>query len=101
MTRILDELIDVAGRGIHHFRHGYDEAPISLLLFYPLSELNNPNFDFERAKVKHVKHEKTQFGSAAKITWYEDNIKETGFAATADVAAETLTIPVDASGLQV
>jgi hypothetical protein len=57
------------------------------MLFYDLSSLNSSDVDFKGAKVKHAKYEKTRFGDAKKITWYEDSIKEQGFQVTADVSA--------------
>lgn len=102
MAKIIDELTKANWRGLYHFRYGYEEAPIVTMLFYDLSSLNSSDVDFKGAKVKHAKYEKTRFGDAKKITWYEDSIKEQGFQVTADVTATwagvnaTLTV---ASGL--
>ena len=99
MTKIIDELTKVNGRGIHHFRYGYEEAPITAMLFYDLTSLNNADVDFKGAKVKHAKMEKTKFADATKITWYEDNIKEASFTSTETTAAVTFTVSI--STLQV
>lgn len=99
MTKIIDELTKVNGRGIHHFRYGYEEAPITTMLFYDLTSLNNADVDFKGAKVKHAKMEKTKFADATKITWYEDNIKESSF--TADSTSATTTFDVSITTLQV
>lgn len=87
MAKIIDELTRANGRGIYHFRYGYEEAPIITMLFYDLSSLNSSDLDFKGVKVKHAKYEKTRFGDAKKITWYEDSVKEQGFQVTADVTA--------------
>ena len=57
MTKIIDELKKQDGRGIHHFRYGYEEAPLTMMLFYDMTALNDPNFSFEKSKVKHAKIE--------------------------------------------
>ena len=87
MSKIIDELTKANGRGLYHFRYGYEEAPIITMLFYDLSSLNSSDVDFKGAKVKHAKYEKTRFGNDKKITWYEDSVKEQGFQVTADVTA--------------
>lgn len=99
MAKIMDELTKVNGRGIHHFRYGYEEAPITTMLFYDLTSLNNADVDFKGAKVKHAKMEKTKFADATKITWYEDNIKEASFTATSTSATTTFNVSI--STLQV
>lgn len=99
MAKIMDELTKVNGRGIHHFRYGYEEAPITTMLFYDLTSLNKADVDFKGAKVKHAKMEKTKFADATKITWYEDNIKEASFTATS--TSGTTTFDVSISTLQV
>ncbi|HPC34073.1 MAG TPA: hypothetical protein PLP73_00275 [Candidatus Absconditabacterales bacterium] len=99
MAKIIDELTKANGRGIHHFRYGYEEAPIVAMLFYDLTSLNNSDLDFKGAKVKHAKMEKTKFANATKITWYEDNIKESSFTATGTTAGTTLDVSI--STLQV
>lgn len=99
MAKIIDELTKANGRWIHHFRHGYEEAPIVAMLFYDLTSLNNSDLDFKGAKVKHAKMEKTKFANSTKITWYEDNIKESSFTATGTTAGTTLDVSI--STLQV
>lgn len=94
MTKIIDELKKQDGRGIHHFRYGYEEAPLTMMLFYDMTALNDPNFSFEKAKVKHAKIEKTKFADATKITWYEDTIKEASFTATAPSALTTFDVSI-------
>ena len=94
MTKIIDVLTKENGRGIHHFRYGYEEAPITMMLFYDMSSLNDPNFSFESAKVKNTKMEKTQFADATKITWYEDTIKEASFTSTQTTGATTFTVSI-------
>lgn len=79
MAKIIDELTKANWRGLYHFRYGYEEAPIITMLFYDLSSLNSSDIDFKGARVKHAKYEKTRFGDAKKITWYEDSIKEQWF----------------------
>jgi len=69
------------------------------MLFYDLTSLNNSDLDFKGAKVKHAKMEKTKFANATKITWYEDNIKESSFTATGTTAGTTLDVSI--STLQV
>lgn len=89
MTKIIDVLTRANWRGIYHFRYGYEEAPIITMLFYDLSSLNSSDLDFKGAKVKHAKYEKTRFGDAKKITWFEDSVKEEWFTVDADVTAPT------------
>lgn len=90
MAKIIDELTKANGRGIQHIRYGYEEAPITAMLFYDLTSLNSADIDFKGAKVKHAKIEKTKFADAEKVTWYEDNIKEASFTATAASATTTI-----------
>lgn len=92
MAKIIDVLAQKNGRGIHHFRYWYDEAPLTMMLFYDMTALNSSNFSFESAKVKHAKVEKTKFADATKITWYEDSVKEASFTATQTTAATTFTV---------
>ena len=99
MSKIIDLLTKENGRGLFHFRYWYDEAPITMMLFYDMTSLNDPNFSFEKAKVKNAKIEKTKFSDATKITWYEDTIKESSFTATAD--STTTTIDISITTLQV
>lgn len=87
MAKIIDELTKANWRGLYHFRYGYEEAPIITMLFYDLSSLNSSDIDFKGAKVKHAKYEKTRFGDAKKITWYEDSVKEEWFTIDSDVTA--------------
>ena len=94
MAKIMDELTKVNGRGIHHFRYGYEEAPITTMLFYDLTSLNKADVDFKGAKVKHAKMEKTKFADATKITWYEDNIKEASFTATSTSGTTTFDVSI-------
>lgn len=94
MAKIIDLLTKENGRWIHHFRYGYEEAPITMMLFYDMASLNDPNFSFEKAKIKNAKMEKTKFADATKITWYEDTVKESSFTATATSATTTLTISI-------
>lgn len=92
MAKIIDELTKQNGRGIHHIRYGYEEAPITAMLFYDLSSLTKSDVDFKGAKVKHAKMEKTKFADATKITWYEDNVKEASFTATNTAAGTTFNV---------
>ena len=94
MTKIIDELTKENGRGIHHFRYGYEEAPLTMMLFYDMTALNASNFSFESAKVKHAKIEKTKFADATKITWYEDTIKEASFTAVAPSVITTIEVSI-------
>lgn len=89
MAKIIDELTKANWRGLYHFRYGYEEAPIITMLFYDLSSLNSSDVDFKNARVKHAKYEKTRFGDAKKITWYEDSVKEEWFTVDSDVTAST------------
>lgn len=99
MAKIIEELTKVNGRGINHFRYGYEEAPITTMLFYDLTSLNSADVDFKGARVKNAKMEKTKFADAAKITWYEDNIKEASFTAAETEAGVTFNVSI--STLQV
>lgn len=94
MTKIIDVLTKENGRWIHHFRYGYPEAPLTMLLFYDMTALNDPNFDFTKAKVKNAKIEKTKFADATKVIWYEDSIKESSFTATETEAGVTFDVSI-------
>lgn len=100
MAKIIDELTKVDWKWVHHFRFGYEEAPIVTMLFYDLSSLNKSDLDFKNAKVKHAKYEKTKFGDTEKIVWYEDNIKEASFEADSAAAAAVVTFDVTVDSLQ-
>jgi hypothetical protein len=101
MTKIYDLLAKQNGKGINHFRYGYEEIPTAMLTFYDLSDLNNPNFDFRTARVKRTKMETTTFSDAKKIVWYEDSIKEASFTAASTAAAGTVSFDVSISTLTV
>ena len=94
MTKIIDVLTKENGKWIHHFRYGYEEAPITMLLFYDMTAFNDGNFDFAKAKVKNAKVEKTKFADATKVMWYEDSIKESSFTATETEATATFTVSI-------
>lgn len=94
MTKIYDLLAKQNGKGISHFRYGYQEIPTAMLTFYDLSELNNPNFDFRTARVKKAKLMNTSFSDDKKIVRYEDSIKEASFAAATAASAGDVTFEV-------
>lgn len=95
MTKIYEELQRYNGRAISHFRYGYEELPNSMMLFYPLEQLNNPKFDFRSAKPKKVSYETQRLSDAKEVVWYEDSIKESDGSATSTVAAGVLTFDTD------
>jgi hypothetical protein len=94
MTKIYDLLAKQNGRGISHFRYGYQEIPTAMLTFYDLSDLNSANFDFRTARMKKVKMETTMFSDSKKIIRYEDSIKEASFAAATAASAGDVTFDV-------
>ena len=91
MAKIYEILAKKNGFAIDHFRYGYEEVPNSMLLFYPMSELNKKDFDFRTAKPKKISYRSSKFSDQKKTVWYEDDIKESDFAATSTVAPATLT----------
>lgn len=101
MAKIADLLTKNKGRGINHFRFGYEESPMAALGFYNLADLNNPKFDFSTAKMKRAKSKVDGFSDTNKFVWYEDSIREFDFLTTSAAAAWVLTYTMANSNIVV
>lgn len=99
MAKIYDLLAREDGRAISHFRSGYETLPNSMMLFYPLDQLNNPKFDFRSARPKKMSYETQKFSDDKSIVWYEDNIKEIDATTTSAAAAGVLSFDVDLTNI--